>query len=234
VDRAVAIVVAAGSGDRLGLGIPKAFVELGGTTLLGHAVANALRSHAIERVVAVVPRGSEDEARALLAGQRADVVPGGTMRAASVRSGLEAIGAERAVVVHDAARPLAPPALFDAVVERLSGADGVVPAVPIADTVKRVREGLVERTEPREDLVAAQTPQAFVTEALRDAHGRVGDGGTEPTDDAAALEAAGYRVRIVEGAIAAMKVTTLGDLLHVSALYEQLLRQAPDARTGRG
>jgi 2-C-methyl-D-erythritol 4-phosphate cytidylyltransferase len=234
VDRAVAIVVAAGSGDRLGLGIPKAFVELGGTTLLGHAVANALGSDAIERVVAVVPRGSEDEARALLADDRVEVVAGGTTRAASVRSGLESAGAERLVVVHDAARPLAPPDLFDAVVGHLSGADGVVPVVPIADTVKRVRDGLVERTEPREDLVAAQTPQAFSAEALRDAHVRAAEGETEPTDDAAALEAAGYRVRIVEGAISAMKVTTLGDLLHVSALYEQLLRQAPDARAGRG
>jgi 2-C-methyl-D-erythritol 4-phosphate cytidylyltransferase len=223
---AVAVVLAAGGGERLGHAIPKAFVELGGRPMLLHAVSNALRSKGIDAVVAVVPPGWEDGALHLLEplGVR-DVVAGGDTRKASVRAGLAAptVTAANVIVCHDAARPLAPPSLFEAVLEGLEGAEGVVPVMPIADTVKRLRDGFVERTEPRDALATAQTPQAFDAAALIASHDRSDREGHEVTDDAAALEAAGYRVRAIEGDVAAFKITTPSDLARAARDVEDLL-----------
>lgn len=213
---AVAIVLAAGGGERLGSSVAKAFVGLGGRPILARAVAAALGSPAVDAVVVAAPAGSEDLAHAVLEpfGTHA-VVTGGPTRQASVRAALEVIPATaRVVLCHDAARPLATSRLFSAVVEALDGssADGAVPVVPVADTVKRVRHGAVIGTEPREELALAQTPQAFRAEALREAHARAAAAGRDFTDDAATLEWAGYRVVAVDGELSNFKITTAEDL----------------------
>jgi 2-C-methyl-D-erythritol 4-phosphate cytidylyltransferase len=212
--RAVAIVAAAGSGERLGVPGPKAFVSLGGRPILARAVEAALACPAVGLVVVAAPPGAEDLAHAIVEPLGAHaVVTGGATRQASVRAALAAVPQDApAVLCHDAARALATPALFAAVLEALEGWDGVVPVVPVADTVKRVRGERVVGTEPREELALAQTPQAFVAEALRDAHARAEAAGVEATDDAALLEWAGYRVRVVPGEATNLKITTRADL----------------------
>ncbi|HEX7276683.1 MAG TPA: 2-C-methyl-D-erythritol 4-phosphate cytidylyltransferase [Acidimicrobiales bacterium] len=197
-----AIVVAAGRGSRFGG--PKQFAELEGRRVVDWALV-ASRSVA-DGVVLVVPQAHlDDEAPA------ADVVvAGGATRSESVRAGLGAVpaGAD-VVIVHDAARPFAAPALFEAVVASVrEGADAAIPGVAIADTVKRVVNGRVVGTLDRDELVAVQTPQAFAADVLRRAHA----GGGEATDDAALVEAAGGRVMVVPGDPANTKITLRTDL----------------------
>lgn len=197
-----AIVVAAGSGSRFGG--PKQFAELEGRRVVDWALV-ASRSVA-DGVVLVVPAAHlDDEAPA------ADVVvAGGATRSQSVRAGLAAVpaGAD-VVVVHDAARPFAAPALFEAVVACVrAGADAAIPGVAIADTVKRVLDGRVLGTLDRDELVAVQTPQAFAADVLRRAHAA----GADATDDAALVEAAGGRVMVVPGDPANTKITRRTDL----------------------
>jgi len=143
------------------------------------------------------------------------VVAGGATRSASVRAGLAAIPAEvEVVVVHDAARPLAPVQLFRAVIEAVrTGADGAVPAVPVADTLKRVHGVDVMETVDRDELVIAQTPQAFRADALRDAH----VGAVDASDDAALVEARGGRIVVVPGEPTNRKITTPTDLVIATA-----------------
>ena len=218
----VAIVLAAGRGERLGLGTPKAFLELGGEALLVRACRSASSTSAVTSVVAVVPSGLEAEAEGLLEGVGvAAIVPGGATRRASVAAGLQAVPRDASVVVcHDAARPFAGASLFEEVVAPLEDADGAVPVVPVPDTVKRVRGGIVIGTEPREELALAQTPQAFRAEALREAHAKaVFD--VEATDDASLLERAGYRVRAVPGHPVNFKITTVEDLARAEALLRR-------------
>jgi len=194
-------VVAAGSGTRFGG--PKQLCELGGRRIVDHAVDAARAT--CDAVVLVVP----PDAHWTVTG--ADTVAGGATRSASVRAGLDALAPEtEIVVVHDAARPLADEALFDRVIAAVrDGADGAVPGVPIADTVKRIdAEGAVTDTVPRDDLVAVQTPQAFRADVLRAAHAA----GPEGTDDAAVVEAAGGRVVVVAGAADNFKITEPADL----------------------
>jgi 2-C-methyl-D-erythritol 4-phosphate cytidylyltransferase len=192
------IVVAAGAGSRFGGA--KQFADLGGRRVADWAIEVATSS--TDGVVVVVPPGSP-----LAPG----TVAGGTTRAESVRCGLAAVPEDaEIVVVHDAARPFAGSALFDAVVAAVrAGADGAVPAVPVADTVKQVdASGVVIATPERATLVAVQTPQAFRAGALRRAHGAGGEG----TDDASLVEAAGGRVVTVEGDPANRKLTVVDDL----------------------
>jgi 2-C-methyl-D-erythritol 4-phosphate cytidylyltransferase len=216
---AVAIVVAAGDGRRLGVGVPKAFVEIGGVPMLLRSVRAALACGRISGVVVVAPPGGESTAASILRGERrVSVVTGGESRHGSVRAGLEAVdaGAE-IVVVHDAARPFASSSTFALVVDSLGEADGCVPAIALTDTVKRVVETWVVRTEDRDALVSAQTPQAFRASALREAHERAAADGRQFTDDAAALEWAGFRVRVVEGDPSNVKITTGEDLSRAEA-----------------
>ena len=197
-----AIVVAAGSGSRFGG--PKQFEELEGRRVVDWALV-ASRSVA-DGVVLVVPADHlEDQAPLADA-----IVAGGATRSASVRAGLDVVPADATVVVvHDAARPFAAPALFEAVVTAVrDGADGAVPGVALADTVKQVRDGQVVATLDRAELVAVQTPQAFAATTLRRAHAGEGDA----TDDAALVEAAGGRVVVVPGDPANTKITLRTDL----------------------
>jgi 2-C-methyl-D-erythritol 4-phosphate cytidylyltransferase len=218
--RTVVIVPAAGSGDRLGRAEPKAFIEVGGRAMLVLAAESALASGAVDLVVVAVPPGREAEAAELLAplGGRAQTVTGAATRLASVRAALAVVpDAAEIILCHDAARPLATPALFRAVIDGLVDADAVVPAVPVADTVKRVRHGSVVSTEPREELALAQTPQAFRAAPLRDAHSRAEYAERDFTDDASALEWAGYRIRVVPGEPGNFKITSAEDLARAEA-----------------
>ncbi|HZP90218.1 MAG TPA: 2-C-methyl-D-erythritol 4-phosphate cytidylyltransferase [Actinomycetota bacterium] len=226
MNRAVAIVLAGGAGERLGERTPKAFVPLGGRPMLVHAATAALACPAVGSIVVAAPEGFEDLAHATLEGVGAHaVVTGGGTRQASVRAALEAVPAEAgAIVCHDAARPFARPELFAAVLEALAEADGAVPVLPVPDTVKRVRGGLVLRTEPREELALAQTPQAFRAPALREAHRRAAEAGIDLTDDAAVLEWAGFRVRAVPGDPGNFKITTPDDLARAELHAGELAR----------
>jgi 2-C-methyl-D-erythritol 4-phosphate cytidylyltransferase len=199
-----AIVVAAGEGRRFGQ--PKQFSLLGGRPVIEWGL-DASRSVA-RGVVAVVPEASVGSPGL---GKLADrVIAGGPTRAASVRRGLAAVPVNAdVIVVHDAARPLASRELFRAVVAAVvAGADGAVPGIAVADTIKRVRVGRVVETLDRSELVAVQTPQAFRAGALRRAH----EDGPEATDDAGLLEALGLSVAVVPGEFHNLKLTTPEDL----------------------
>ena len=226
---AVAIILAAGTGERMGRGEPKAFIPISGRPLLSLAAAGAADCRDVGSLVVTVPKGMEDRARDLLGVDRPAVfVPGGRTRQESVSLALEAVPMEvQSVVCHDAARPFASPGLFSRVLESLGEADGVVPILPIVDTVKRVGDGMLVTTEPRERLGLAQTPQAFEAAALRDAHERAALGGAEFTDDAALVEWAGYSVRAIPGEVENFKVTSPMDLARAELMIEAAHPRSP-------
>jgi 2-C-methyl-D-erythritol 4-phosphate cytidylyltransferase len=214
----VAVVPAAGSGERLAADVPKAFYQLEGQTLVERAVDGLLGSGVIDTVVAAVPADLADEAKLILA-DRATVVAGGANRAESVRLALAALpGDPDFVLVHDAARALTPAALIVRVVEALRAGHGaVVPALPLSDTIKAVdANGVVLGTPERAGLRAVQTPQGFATHLLLRAYQRAG--AADFTDDASLVEHVGGQVRVVEGDPLAFKITTQLDLLLAQAI----------------
>jgi 2-C-methyl-D-erythritol 4-phosphate cytidylyltransferase len=215
----VAVVPAAGSGERLGARVPKAFVEVAGQTLLRRAVSALLRSQVVDRVVVAVPAGKMDDAKLLLGGD-ATVVAGGVDRTESVRLALAAVGDAEWILVHDAARALAPEAVIVRVVQALrSGKPAVVPVLPLADTVKVVdADGVVVATPDRAGLRAVQTPQGFRADLLKRAHRQ---GGQPFTDDAALVECFGGQVHVVDGDPLAFKITTPLDLLLADAVVRR-------------
>jgi 2-C-methyl-D-erythritol 4-phosphate cytidylyltransferase len=236
--RTAAVIPAAGRGVRLGPGAPKALRTLGGTPMLVHAVRAMAASRAVSLVVVVAPPDGAPEVRALLDEHsfgRAEllVVPGGETRQESVRRGLDALpdGID-VVLVHDAARPLVPVDTVDAVVAAVrSGAPAVVPALPLADTVKQVEprpRGEVEPvtgTPERALLRAVQTPQGFDRETLLKAHDTVVEG-EGATDDAGLVERLGAPVVVVPGHEEAFKVTRPLDLVLAEAVLAR--RRATD------
>jgi 2-C-methyl-D-erythritol 4-phosphate cytidylyltransferase len=210
-----AVIVAAGRGERLGLDRPKAFAKLRGRPLLAESLERLEGSDWIESIVVAAPPDWEEPvillAEELGCGKVVAAVPGGDTRSDSVRAGVAEVPEDAAViVVHDAARPHVPPEVVERLLIALNeGWDGVVPALPIADTVKRVRGHEVVETLERSDLAAAQTPQAFVASILRTALGGDVSGAT---DCAALVEAAAGRVRVVEGDPRLVKITDQADL----------------------
>jgi len=212
----VVVLVAAGAGERLGADEPKAFLPIGDRPILGLAAGAAVASAGVGGLVVAVPNGWEDRARACVepVDPGAAYVMGGASRQASVRAGLAAVpeGTE-IVVVHDAARPFAAPELFEAVIEAVArGADGALPVLSATDTVLRVRDDTVTAGEARDELALAQTPQAFRTHAIREAHDKAEAAGAPFTDDASVLAWAGFRVRTIPGDPGNVKITTLADL----------------------
>ncbi len=221
--RVAAIVPAAGRGERLGPGAPKALRLLGGLPLLVHATRALVRARLVDLVVVAAPPADVASVRTLLAehdlGKDVQVVAGGSTRQESVRLALVALPEDVDVVlVHDAARPLAPAELVDAVARAVrAGRAAVVPVLPIADTVKQVDPaGRVTATLDRTGLRAVQTPQGFARSALERAH--VGADGAVHTDDAGLAERAGVEVHVVPGAEDAFKITRPLDLVVAEAV----------------
>lgn len=215
------VVVAAGSGTRLGADRPKAFVEIEGVTILERAVSGVLQAP-VDELVVVVPEDLVAEATELVDPLRPEgvdvtVVAGGAERTDSVAAGLAALGEDVDVVlVHDAARCLTPVAVFERVLAALTaGAAGAIPGVPVVDTIKVVdAAGVITATPLRESLRAVQTPQGFDRAVLVAAHAS----GAVATDDAALVEALGHDVVVVEGDLLAMKITTVDDLARAERL----------------
>ena len=206
-----ALLVAAGAGERLGGERPKAFMGLGELPLLAEPLRRLDESDWIDAIVVAVPAGWEEPAillaEELVATKVVAAVAGGATRAESVRAALAEVPEDALVViVHDAARPLVSDAVLERVLAPLSeGWDGVVPGLPLTDTVKSVDGDRVTGTESREKLVAVQTPQAFLAPKLREAY--AGDL-AGATDCSSLVEARGGRVKVVEGDPRLLKVTT--------------------------
>ncbi|MFI6037760.1 2-C-methyl-D-erythritol 4-phosphate cytidylyltransferase [Streptomyces sp. NPDC051315] len=228
--RTAAVIPAAGRGVRLGPGAPKALRTLGGTPMLIHAVRALAASRAVSLVVVVAPPEGTAEVKSLLDShalpERTDflVVPGGESRQESVKLGLDALPPGYDIVlVHDAARPLVPVDTVDAVIEAVrEGAPAVVPALPLADTVKEVEPAAtpgepepVVATPARARLRAVQTPQGFDRATLVRAHETVAD---DVTDDAGMVERIGLTVVVVPGHEEAFKVTRPLDLVLAEAV----------------
>ena len=214
------MIAAAGTGERLGIDRPKAFAVLGGRPLLAESIDRLDRCELVDAIVVAAPAGWEEPAillaEELAASKVVACVTGGASRAESVAAALEEVPEEALVVlVHDAARPL----VGNDIVERLldplgEGFDGAVPQLPVADTLKRVRDREVVETIDREGLVTAQTPQAFLAPALRRAFGGDLSG---VTDCASLVERIGGRVAVVDGDPRLLKITTPDDLALVES-----------------
>jgi 2-C-methyl-D-erythritol 4-phosphate cytidylyltransferase len=202
-----AIVLAAGEATRFGG--RKQFANAGGVRLVDRVVQTA--SSTCDSVVVVLPEGALWNGPPVAA-----VVVGGPTRAGSVRSALRTVGPDAdVIVVHDAAHPLAPPELFASVIDAVrQGADAAIPALPVTDPIKRVRDDMVVETLPRRDLVLVQTPHAFRADVLRAVHATDG----EAIEDSAMVEEAGGTIAVVRGDPANVHVITKADLEFVARL----------------
>lgn len=220
--RVAAIVPAAGRGERLGPGAPKALREIGGTPMLVYAVKALAESPLVDLVVVAAPADSVEQVRALVDGPSygADVVvvAGGETRSESVARALINLPDDVDVVlVHDAARPLVPVEVVSAVAAAVrEGHEAVVPVVPVVDTIKSVdSDGNIMGTVPRDDLRAAQTPQGFTREVLQRAHAEVD---APVTDDAGMVESLGFPIHAVDGHEDSFKVTRPIDVVLAEAV----------------
>ncbi|WP_399540894.1 2-C-methyl-D-erythritol 4-phosphate cytidylyltransferase [uncultured Microbacterium sp.] len=229
------IVVAAGSGTRLDAGAPKAFVGIDTHSILRHALDGVFAA-APAQVVVVAPPGFEGDAETEMqaaAGDRVElgrVVTGADTRQGSVAAGLAALwGDVRTVLVHDAARALTPPEVIDAVADAVDAGSGVIPTLPVIDTLKKVDGGDIVGAVDRSELAAAMTPQGFPRDLLERAYEAALASGIEYTDDAALFAAAGLPLRRIDGAARGFKITTPDDLERA----RQLLTDAPVTRTAR-
>ena len=226
------VLVAAGLGERLGAGTPKALVRVAGVTLLEHAISRSLGTAGLTQLVITATPGYQDKFLALAAPHvpseiELTVVPGGETRQQSIALALSEVNhSAEIVLVHDAARAFTPTEVFDRVVNEVRETGfGVVPVVAVYDTVKRAEGEVVLETVDRSSLRAAQTPQGFPAALLREAYAQVSE---EHTDDAALVQAFGHRVLSVAGDRMAMKVTTPDDLILASHLV------GGEQRTGIG
>jgi 2-C-methyl-D-erythritol 4-phosphate cytidylyltransferase len=212
----LAILVAAGRGERMGGGRPKAFLELDGEALLCRAARAFQASPAVDAVIAVVPAEEREAARGLLAGisKLHGVVAGGERRQDSVLEGMKQApdGFEGVVLVHDAARPFADVSLIEAVARAARESGAAVPVLEVVDTIKRVRDGRVTETVDRSTLRAAQTPQGFRFALLARAYRHAVSDRVTLTDEAMAVEILGETVVAVPGSPLNRKLTTPDDL----------------------
>lgn len=221
---ALAVLVAAGLGRRLGVPGPKFELELAGKPLVLYSLEALQAAGSVGSIVLVAPAGRVREWRESVRlepiSKLMAIVEGGQSRQESVANGLAAAGEPGIALVHDAARPLVTPSLIDRVCDIPGGFDGVIPCVPVTDTVKQVEGGLVVATLDRDRLAAAQTPQAFRFEALKQAHEAAAADRFRGTDDASLVERAGGRVAVVEGSRDNIKVTYPEDVERARALLE--------------
>jgi 2-C-methyl-D-erythritol 4-phosphate cytidylyltransferase len=215
---AVALVVAAGRGERLGTPVPKAFVNLAGRPMVQWSVTALQAVAAVTEIVVALPPGVAAPAGTI-------GVPGGSQRSHSVRAALAAAAHDDVVIVHDAARPLVTPALVSACLDALADADAAIAATPVTDTIKECEDGRVVHTLDRGRLWAVQTPQVFRREALERALAQDDGVVAAATDDAALVEALGGTVRIVPAPPENLKVTTALDLRVAELLLGDGLRR---------
>ncbi|MGH8335347.1 MAG: 2-C-methyl-D-erythritol 4-phosphate cytidylyltransferase [Gammaproteobacteria bacterium] len=228
MQQASAIIVAAGSGTRLGSALPKAFVPLAGRTILSYSLRTLANVQQIVELILTAPAGMEQAARAEVtaAGLElpAKITVGGTERQESVRIALALTSAEsELVVVHDAARPFASPELFQRCLGQAEWTGAAIAAIPVADTLKRVdQDGRIVATLARAGLWQAQTPQAFRRQLLIEAHELALRDQIVATDDADLVEWTGHKVEVVEGSPLNLKITTADDLKLAEALALRL------------
>ncbi len=226
----IAIVVGAGRGHRFGAGMPKQYRALAGVPVVRHAVQTLAEHPSVDGVIGVVHPDDHDLFENAVAGiEGVTHTDGGAERQDSVRNGLAAAAAfsPTRVLIHDAARPFVNGALIDAVLHPLDKTPGAVPALPVADTLKRGADGRISDTVDRTGLYRVQTPQGFRFEEIKAAHDKAI--GQTLTDDAAILEAAGLPVALVPGKERNFKITTQDDLSRAEALIA-----GGPARTGFG
>jgi 2-C-methyl-D-erythritol 4-phosphate cytidylyltransferase len=225
-----AIIVGAGSGTRLGVKSPKAFVELGRVSLLARVIGTVDAAMSIGEAVIAVPAGTEGTARSEVKARSSriplKITPGGIERQDSVRIALALTSIEAGLIlIHDAARPFATPAMFEAAIAAASVTGAAITAMPVTDTLKRVESGGIAATMPRADLWHAQTPQVFARDLLIRAHSEAMRQGISVTDDAYLVERLGIKVQVVEGSSLNLKITTPDDLTMAEALVQSgLLR----------
>lgn len=222
-----ALIVAAGKGERIGGGLPKQYRPLAGKPVLRWAVESMISHPAVQSARVVIGRGQEELARAALRGlEVGELIEGGAERADSVRAGLEPLSTD-AILVHDAARPICPPAVVDRLIARLEFFEGAAPVLTVTDTLARA-SGTLGGPVDRSGLVRVQTPQAFRTEALKSAYAAWS--GPSPTDETTVLRAAGMDVAVVEGDPALEKLTVPADF----ARAEHWFGGQMSSRTGMG
>jgi len=225
---ALAIIVAAGRGERMGASRPKAFLDLAGQPLLLRSALAFEAAPSVDAIVAVVPAGEIEAARAILAPLRKlrAVVAGGNRRQDSVLEGLKQApdGFAGAVLVHDAARPLVDVPLVEGVVRAAAETGAALPVLPLVDTVKRVRDGRVVETLDRAELGGAQTPQGFRFALLVEAYEAAFRDRVTLTDEATALERLGRPVQAVPGSPLNKKITTAEDLAWAEGVLSGLVR----------
>ena len=217
MSRITVVIPAGGSGTRLGRATPKQFLKVGGVPILVATVRHFASHPEVETVVVAAPSKLVDRTERMLSGHtrrvRLAVVAGGAERQESVARGLEAAPSDtEIIVVHDAVRPFITRQLIDAVVQAARETGAAICALPIAETVKRVRGDLVETTVDRSALWSVQTPQAFRAPLLREAHDKARLDGVLGTDDAMLVERLGHPVRVVRGSESNVKITTPEDL----------------------
>lgn len=228
---AIAIIAAAGRGSRLGSPVSKFELELCGKPMLLYSLEAFQAAHCVDAIILVVPEErldawTVDDLRARGISKASAIIAGGTTRQESIRRGLESIPDEAGtVVIHDAARPLVTPEAVEAACLIPDGADGVITAVGVTDTIKSLKGSVVGSTLQRESLVAVQTPQAFRLDVLRDAHLAASEQEFEGTDDAALVERVGGVVAVVEGSRENIKVTFSEDLALVDAIIRERRKQ---------
>lgn len=218
-DLVAVIIPAGGSGERLGAKIPKALVQVGGKTLIEHAVANM--SPIANQLIVAAPEGFESEFQNLL-GSEVTVVTGGATRTLSVKSALDEVDSENEfILVHDAARPLASTELALRIIDSLrAGERAVIPGLTVSDTIKRIDDdNYVTKTPTRAKLRAIQTPQGFTRKLLIKAHSSADDF----TDDAGLVEDRGVAVKVINGEERAFKITTLLDLVSAEKILIPVL-----------
>ncbi|HEX6784882.1 MAG TPA: bifunctional 2-C-methyl-D-erythritol 4-phosphate cytidylyltransferase/2-C-methyl-D-erythritol 2,4-cyclodiphosphate synthase [Sphingomicrobium sp.] len=222
-----ALIVAAGSGTRMGGQVPKQYRMLGGKPVLRWAAESLIRHPAVRSVHVVIGKGQQDAAAEALAGlDVGDLIEGGFERADSVRAGLLAVDGD-AILVHDAARPFCPPAVIDRLLAALEFFEGAAPVLPVCDTLARIDEVLCDPVD-RTGLAKVQTPQAFRLGSLRSAYDLWS--GPSPTDETTVLRTSGMRVAAVEGDPALDKLTLPADFERA----EQWLTGRLSPRTGLG
>ena len=227
---ACAIIAAGGSGERMARNGAKFAEPLLGRPMVSYSLEAFQNATSIESIVLVVPapllgQWSAGSLRDSGFSKAAATVAGGPTRQQSVRLGLQVAGSvDGIVVVHDAARPMVTSEMIDAVAAIPAGVDGLITAVPITDTIKRVEASIVAGTVERSGLFSVQTPQGFRFAALIDAHRQAADSGFEATDDSALIEWRGGRVGVVEGSRENIKVTYPADLLVAEAVLRERSR----------